>query len=116
MVQNSTNAVELLVINDLLGYISRSPRVLDPEDDRTALRSDLSHHVTVGLYPILPTRHTATRIVKDEHKFEVSIQINNYNIAIYKFVTMFNENTLKRYCFIVFNILQISKYYFSHSL
>ena len=64
-----------MIISDLLGYISRSPRVLGTEDDSTALRSDLSDQVTVALYPELPTRHKAIRSVKDEDKFDVSIQI-----------------------------------------
>jgi len=90
--------------------------VLDPEDDSTVLRSDLSDPVTVALYPERPRRHTATRSVKDEEKFDVSVQIKkDYSTAIYKLVTTVDENVLK-INFIFLNILHLSKYYFSRSL
>ena len=65
-------------MNDLLGYISRSSRVLGPENDSSLPHSgqiDLSEPATVALYSELPTRHTATRSIKDEDKFDVSTQI-----------------------------------------
>jgi hypothetical protein len=45
----------------LSGYISRSPSMLHPKDDSTALFSGLSDLLTVALYPELPTHHTVTR-------------------------------------------------------